>query len=319
VSSLVEDEKIESFFFIRYGLGGPHIRLRVKPVSGAEEIVLAEIERFARDFLERVPSRRSLEEDVLRRINRSILASDPHESDDSIFPDNFFQVMPFRPEIERYGGPERFLLSLDVFALSSVAALEFLFRHGEISRSGQLVSAFRLLLGQALGFAADEIELADLLRYGVDWMGGELPKVLEKGDSVARSQQEAFLAIFDRSLFEAQSFYAAARASTDASGLLLLGAAWLSAAVGSADRFTRAKIGGSQLHMTATRLGLGNAEEVYLSRLLTVTLEEARARGAELSGIGRKAPAEAPGRALRELVSLALQALRALPAVPPSV
>ena len=45
------------------------------------------------------------------------------------------------------------------------------------------------------------------------------------------------------------------------------------------NRVARAWIGGSHLHMTASRLGLGNVEEVYLSRLLTVTLAAARAAG----------------------------------------
>jgi len=313
VSSLVENAQIESFFFIRHGLGGPHVRLRLKifPHIGIE--VTRTVERFARDFLELTPSMKPLGEEVIQRFNQSILASDPHESDDSIYPDNSFHRMPFRPEIQRYGGPDRFRLSLDFFTLSSVAAIEFLFRHAEASRSLQLTAAFRLLLQQALGFAADEAELSDLLRYGVDWMGANLPRIVEKGDRVARSQIDAFLDLFRRSI-SAVGLLSARRESVDASDLLILGAQRLSEAT-AADHTTRVGIGGSQLHMTATRLGLSNAEEVYLSRLLTAALEAARVRGGEagLSWIGEKVSREESAEALGSLVPPALSALVKLP------
>lgn len=177
-------------------------------------------------------------------------------------------------------------MSLDFFTLSSVAALGFLWEHGDLPRSAQLAYAFRLLLLQALGFASSETELADLLRYGVDSWGESLPKVVEKGDKVARSQMDFFLGLFQESLAEVRSLYAGGELG-GASDFLAVGAGRLSAAIGTADRATRARIGGSQLHMTATRLGLSNAEEVYISRLLTVTLREASAAGeVDFTGLG---------------------------------
>ncbi|MBW8878999.1 MAG: hypothetical protein JF614_29005 [Acidobacteria bacterium] len=203
------------FFFIRHGLGGPHIRVRLRPVAGAGERVLDEMEHVARTFLAREPSMRSLEEEAIRRSNTAILRDDQHEVDDSVYPDNSYHVVPFRPEIERYGGPGRFRLSLDYFTLSSVVAVDFHFRLGGAARSVQLAQAYGLLLRQALGFAIGEDELADLLRYGVDWLGQDLPKVVEKGDAVARSQRELFLQLLFSSLDEARTV----RAQADASDL----------------------------------------------------------------------------------------------------
>lgn len=318
VATLARAGAITSFFFIRHGLGGPHIRLRLRPVSGAGERALDEMEHVARTFLTREPSTRSLEEDSIRRSNTAILKSDPHEVDDAVYPDNSYSVVPFRPEVERYGGLGRFRFSLDYFTLSSVAAIDFLFRFRDAARSVQLAQAYGLLLRQALGFATGEDELADLLRYGVDWLGQHLPKVVEKGEDVARSQMELFLQLLFSSLDEARIARARIEASSlSPSGLLVAGASRLSAAIGRAERGSRLRIGASQLHMTASRLGLTHAEEVYLSRILVCTLGEAcSGRGADLSWLQETAAgnaAEDPANALRQLLPHALEALAGLP------
>lgn len=265
-ASLAQERLIDAFFFIRYGLGGPHVRLRLRTLPGTRESALEAMQEAARRFLEASPSTASLSEEAIRRGNEAFLADGP-EAADAVYPDNSFRVVPFQPEVERYGGPDLFRASLDLFTLSSVAALEFLSRNADATRSVQLAQAFRLLLRQARGFAADGTELADLLRYGVDSMGESLPKIVAKADAVARSQMNVFLKLFHEDL------------PSPASDLLVLGSQRLSHIAGSAGRATRAGIGGSQLHMTANRLGLANAEEVYLSRLLTKILEEARLRG----------------------------------------
>ena len=319
VVSLVQAGRIDAFFFVRYALGGPHVRLRLRVLPGFREIVLAEVERpllrqdgslfqrrkverAAEGFLAATPSTESWEEEAIRRANESILASDPHETDDAVYPDNSFRVVPFRPEIERYGGPDLYRASLDFFVLSSVAALELLLQQENAPRAARLGAAFRLLLLQALGFAMDDAELADLLRYGVDSMGGAMPKILEKGDAVARAQRDRFLQLFRTSLTEARG-----GPSGTATGLLVAGSGGLSATIGFTDRAARAWIGGSHLHMTASRLGLGNVEEVYISRLLTATLAEVRAAGGESLLPG--GAAMLPGRALSELLPPALAAL----------
>lgn len=280
VVSLVRDEKIDAFFFLRYGLGGPHVRLRLRAIPGARDDVLETMQRSARRFLALEPSVHSLDEAVIRRWNESISAADPHAADDSVYPDNSFHLMRFRPEIERYGSPSRFRLSLDFFTLSSVAVLDHLRQHGDASRPARLAHAFALLLLQALGFAVDEEELSDLLRYGVDEWGERMPKVLAKGDEVARSRSGFFLRLFRDSLTEVRRPSSRRQAAGRPSDLLVAGAGRLSAAIGT-ERPLRSRIGGSHLHMTASRFGLTNAEEVYLSRLFTVTLGEVRTLGGE--------------------------------------
>ncbi|HVR95469.1 MAG TPA: lantibiotic dehydratase C-terminal domain-containing protein [Thermoanaerobaculia bacterium] len=327
VASLATAGWIDGFFFVRYALGGPHVRLRLRlretsEIAKAIVRVREAMERAAEHFLADLPSTRSLEEEAIRRTNETILAHDSSESDAAVYPDNSFRLVPFHPEVERYGGPERFLLSLDFFTLSSVSALEFLACRrlasgSEATRARLLGQALGRLLNQALAFAADEAELADLLRFGMDWWGEALPKVVEKGGRVAEARRDDFFHLFDRSLAEVVSVLSASPPSAGAAGLLVLGARRLSTAIGTADRAIRARIGASQLHLSANRLGLSNAEEVYLSRLLTETLSPMSAAG--LAGFPWRGEERTGSEGLGDLLPAALQALAATPgAMPPA-
>lgn len=310
VVDLEAEGGITGFFFIRYGLGGPHVRLRLRPTRGAEGQAMDRMERYADVFLANEPSRRSVDEESIRLSNEATLENDPNEVDPSVYPDNSFHVQPFRPEVERYGGPDRIGLSLDFFTLSSLAVLEHLSGLEDVPRSVRLAKATGLLLRQALGFAADEDELAGLLRYGVDWLGSDLPKIAEKGTVVAQSSLPRFLGLFDESFADTRALIS----QSDLTGLsprdlFVIGARSLSRALGDADRATRLRIGASQIHMTASRLGLNNAEEVYLSQILSLTLAEAQTSSArDLSELCR---ARSPW-SVRELLPAALKALVAL-------
>ena len=151
------------------------------------------------------------------------------------------------------------------------------------------------------------------------WNGGGPPKVIEKADKVFGLQSQGFLQLFRAGLEKVRSLLEDGEIASRAVDFLVLGAARLSAAVSGADRPTRVRIGGSQLHMTATRLGIGNAEEVYISRLLTSTLHELSAMGEEdLSWFdGEKAKAEENQReALRSLLAGALAEFTAASSTP---
>ncbi len=321
VASLVREDEIGAFFFVRYALGGPHIRLRLRIRPGSRKRIQEAMQQCAQRFLQLTPSTRSVDKETIRRTNESLLRGEPNETDDSVYPDNWFRFAPFRPEVERYGGPVLFRASLDFFTLSSAAALQFLAKCAEVSRSVQLAHALQLLFRQALGFSVDELELIDLIRYGVDSWGGALPRVVEKGDAVACSKMTTFLQLLGDSLAEARALRVEGSCGMEGD-LLALGAGRLSNAIRDSDRSTRARIGGSQLHMTATRLGLCNAEEVYISRLLSVTFCELRAKPGESLSWLRKhnmwGAVEQPGTAFGDLLSKALAKLAAPPGRPGS-
>jgi hypothetical protein len=305
VAGLLRSGWIDHFFFIRYWLGGPHIRLRLRPRSGASALVTEAAETRARDFLASWPSTSKLDREAILRFNKQVLANDAHELDDSIYPDNSLLAFPFRPEIERYGGPELWRDSLDFFVVSSATALELLGVYGGEPRSRQLAIAFRVLTYQALSFARDEDDLIALARYAVDLWGGKMPRVLAKADRVLAEQRRTFDRLFERELYLLEARPAAVvGVGEEAKAQLGEAARRLAWIVRAAGRDVRQRIGTSQLHMTANRLGLSNAEEVYLSRILASLASDFTASGKVL-GI-RPAAGEASLLPLGDLVPTAL-------------
>jgi hypothetical protein len=258
VGRLLTDGLIDSFFFIRYPLGGPHVRLRIHPRAGAGEAA-ARLAADAADFLARWPSTRSLDPEAIRRQNQSILATAPEENDDAVYPDNSFLAFPFIPEMERYGGPELLAGSLDFFALSSARALAFVSAHTGDPWPRQLSAISRLLALQAWGLARDAEDLMLFLASRAGFAAVDDP-LLQRGDEAFDRQSESYCNLLRHEL-----------------GAVLGGqetpwfgeaASRLASELGGAGSGLQRSIGLSQMHMTANRLGLKPQEEVYLGRIL---------------------------------------------------
>ena len=101
-----------------------------------------------------------------------------------------------------------------------------------------------------------------------------MPRAIAQAERVFAEQKRMIDRLFrhQRELLEAASL----ERSGDGEVLPRLRAAsrLLSRSIGAADLATHQRIGGSHLHMTANRLGLSNAEEVYLGRLLELAAAE---------------------------------------------
>lgn len=279
VVSLGEAGWIERFFFLFFSLGGRHVRLRLKAPPGWGGEVEGAVRRAAEELFRRRPSERSLSEEELRERNRQILAHDPNETDDAVYPDNSVQVVGFDPETGRYGGSERLSVSLDFFTASSLEALSFHRLCGEQPRSRQLTAALRVLLGLAWGLSTTADQLVELAGYAQRERDPLVEAVLDRGDQAFAGQEEQLVAVASSDLGDleqeadagapgkrgwfpeaARRFVASIAAGTPPAGQVLV----------------------SQLHMTANRLGLTHPEEVYLSRLLTRSLERVEEREPEL-------------------------------------
>ena len=299
---------IDRFFFIRYALGGPHVRLRCRLEPGADAgEILSAADIAAQRFFARHPSRQPWEDELVRRRNRAILANDPAEHDDSVYPDNSFRAVPFQPETERYGGVELLAVSLELFTLSSVAALETLAGCGA-SRGLQLNAFLRHLGRQARGSAADGEELLDLLAGLSRPAQNFFPRVVERADSVFSNQPEVF------ALLLADALEGGAGQAELADG-----AAWLRRCLAAIDEAARKRVLTSHMHMSANRLGLSNAEEAYLYRLLHRAGEELRnVRGDLLERLaaafaGRAARTREAEEELATVVSSALERFTQVP------
>jgi hypothetical protein len=282
VRELLSRREIDSFFFIRYGLGGPHVRLRLQVRPGAEERVAAEVEGAARRWFDQWPSRRRIEPELLARATARISWQDPAAGQEpAIQPDNSLRRAAFEPETERYGGSRYLPASLGLFALSSVTALR---RLGQIAggagRGRLLAVAAETLWRQALGYAGDSVELARLLAYSREQWGRDHPRAAEQAAGAWERQQEALVALALREI-ERRLALAPSPPLDGAQDPLAAGSLLLSRALGHLEPARRIYIGWSHLHMTANRLGLRNSEEVLLSALLAAALEEVRQRNPE--------------------------------------
>lgn len=270
VGSLLAAGAIDRFFFIRYELGGPHVRLRLRTVAeaAAAEKTVAEA---AEDFFARWPSTRPQAAELVQRRTREIMAADPSEMDATPYSDNSFRIVPFVPETDRYGGPELIGASLDFFALSSVRALGFAHASGAEPRSRQLPWVLRALAEQALGFARSEPELLHLLHYAAAGEKHPLAPFAARGDRAFEEQPEAFRHLL-------QETVALGTGETTA----LEEARWLTDRIHHAAPPVRERILKSHMHMTANRLGIRNPEEAFLCQILW--------RAAQDSGAWSRAP-----------------------------
>lgn len=165
---------------------------------------------------------------------------------------------PFEPETTRYGGPSLLPASLDFFCLSSQAALETLRQMATKSRAQQLTATLRRLVHQAVGAARDRSDLLLLLDYFEAWRPAMQP-VVEKADQVFDRAPNAHRRSVASSIQEARVLGEA--------DLLVSGAASLARSLDRLEDAERLPILRSQMHMTANRLGLLNAEESYLTRI----------------------------------------------------
>jgi len=236
VRSLWQEGKLESFFFLRHVLGGPHIRLRIRPAPGNHDGARAEVMKRAANYFDA-------------------------ERETVVLPDCSIHEISFEPEIERYGGPERIEASLDFFALSSARALRLLDHRATVTAGEWLTIALRLEARYILGFAADRLDLESLL--------AEPRASLETGEELLRKRvDQAFADSGDR-------LVRLLRGEIDKLGLAALSpledgevARSLRRELADADRATRTRIFSSQIHMAANRLGLARVEEAYVSRIL---------------------------------------------------
>jgi hypothetical protein len=269
LNELIAHRLIDRFFFIRYTLGGPHIRLRYRLTpGGTREAVDLILREAVTRFLERWRSTSTLDPERIRQESRAILAAVAEESE-LYYEDNTLLPFPFTPEVDRYGGPELLEPSLDFFAISSAQALEALRDPGWSSPGRRGAVVFRLLLRQAWGFARSEKELLLHLGYRLP-VGQEIgDEIWSKADRDFEARREVYRALLKHEL----SLLAEAESPRDgpvwpAPSFLCEAARRLSHAVRGEAPEMRWQIGHSQLHMTSNRLGFFPFQEMHLQRIL---------------------------------------------------
>jgi thiopeptide-type bacteriocin biosynthesis protein len=263
VSDLWSGGAIDGFFFIRYEEGGKHLRLRLRVAPGIETEAAT-------------GQTRSLLEARSARFREAL---DAPES--PLLPIDIVRAS-FELEEERYGGPRFFPCSLAFFALSSVDAIDFVERWRSVARARQLTEILTRLTRQAVGLARTAKELRDLGDYFVQWRS-RMAAIVARGDQMFENRRDDFVHRVREVL--AMAMVAPARAGEAAPGspeAQVAHARCLAAALDGLEGEARWRATTSQMHMTANRLGLNNAEESYLSAILCRSID---ALGPELDAL----------------------------------
>ena len=257
---------VDRFFFIRYGLGGPHLRVRWRLTDiDAENLTEQLLAERCSDFFHRLPSRRSLSGDQIRRINRSVLRADPAAGVDEVYEDNSWRRFPALFEIDRYGGLQRLITSLNLFCSSSISTLDLLTQQQNTER-WKLTVMLRLAVQLSWAFAIDPNEFVSLLHYASEF-------------SLARTQDHTEGILGQESIEQFVAHMAdemKSLATNSAMAPLVQLARILAADLADIPLLDRKSIAMSHIHMTANRLGLSNADECTLSAVLLTTANTLR-------------------------------------------
>ncbi|MEO1367187.1 MAG: lantibiotic dehydratase C-terminal domain-containing protein [Acidobacteriota bacterium] len=276
LESLVADQLVDRFFFIRYELGGPHLRLRWRlrttdPAAGAaaDGEIEGRLDDLSKSRWRGQPAPERWTAEKIRRVNRAILGRDPEtEGDAPRFEHGTWHRAPMAFETRRYGGPAHLDQTLRLFGFSSVIALDLL---GELPQGSPafVPRVIGRLIRLAFALSLDEDEFLDLVGYGPRFFGPTFSACRDQGDRV-------FAGAADRLERLARLEMGAASDGLAVDGAADGAAPSLDAAACRAARLHSEALPrnrgrwyalASHLHMFANRVGALNPQEVYWSRL----------------------------------------------------
>ncbi|RKE17122.1 thiopeptide-type bacteriocin biosynthesis protein [Streptomyces sp. TLI_171] len=251
LAPLMDGRPDADWFFIRYGEGGPHLRIRFRgdrPEDTAEELA-------------RLAGRRTPPDSPWAAGHGAVTA------------------VPYRPETERYGGATLLPLAEEVFTRSTRTALDALHAM-DASGGGRLAVALDLAHATAHGLGLAPVPAARWLRrHAASWRWvTEYPPL--PGAAVHTKVNSVFAQQRSRLAERAGALRAALDAATAPAWLT----AWSAQVSDAAARMRAAApdtsderlgwIWASQLHMLFNRLGVGPDEERAVGRLAGRTLLE---------------------------------------------
>ncbi|GAB3137375.1 thiopeptide-type bacteriocin biosynthesis protein [Micromonospora sonneratiae] len=310
VARLREAGLIRRWFFIRYWVEGPHVRLRLLPSTGADaETVRSTALEELRAYLKRRPALYdAASADTGDLYHRMFVAEYGEEAWQEKYGDT--GAMPFRPnnsvweeryepEYDRYGGPAGIELAERNFEASSDLVLRLLATTNTHVRTVLLGTSAQMTATMCYAFLGrDDRVVRFLENYRAFW------------ENTYQEQSDAFHDRFDRSfeqvaelLRQHLSRLGGAAADPDTARLTSIERGWLQHSVEVRDEVVRLADAGqlvfrrggpdaeptivtdhetaftvllsSYVHMTNNRLGASILDEIYLSYLMGRALEGA--------------------------------------------
>jgi Lantibiotic biosynthesis dehydratase C-term len=105
VTELVDGGLVDGYFFLRYWEGGPHLRLRLRPTSGAAtDPVRAAVTARCTRYLAAHPSARPVPEAEYAAAAARLARQERRDTyTESLYPNDSVHFVGYRPEHDRYG------------------------------------------------------------------------------------------------------------------------------------------------------------------------------------------------------------------------
>lgn len=291
VRSLRERGLVDRWFFIRYWLEGPHVRLRVLPARDADpERVRTEVRTALEAVLTRRPALYEADRDDSGELfKRMYLAEYSEEQwnaeygEDGEMPyrdNNTVHENAYRQELDRYGGPAGMALSEWHFERSSDLVLRLLATGNMHLRTVLLGQTAQLGMALCFAFLPDDAAVAGFLEnYRVFWETSYQEPSTEQHEAFDRG----FARMRDRLRDRLSAVRAAVRDPAGATGVEREWAEHCRELAARAADLTRAGelsfrdgpvtdpavalpiLLSSYVHMTANRLGASILDEIYLA------------------------------------------------------
>jgi hypothetical protein len=300
VERLRRELYIDRYFYIRYWLEGPHIRLRFRP---REPVHMVRVQSIARatveDYLARRPARGDFDPGPLLTVHRHLFRSE--YGDDAwqakygraaprLRDNNSIEHASYQPEYDRYGGPDGTDLAEWHFEASSDLTLRLLSLIPQGERAAVFGASMQLFTAMVSVFLSDRAAVASwLVRYQRYWEDAYLPASPDR-----HQHWDLAYARMAGTIVEEIHRMRVAVASDDLTELPAFVCLWIAHArvlkaravhlgeqgrlsfgtregTGAGERDPAARVAtllASYCHMTNNRLGVVPGDEAYLSYLI---------------------------------------------------
>ncbi|MEU1689065.1 thiopeptide-type bacteriocin biosynthesis protein [Micromonospora sp. NPDC005707] len=174
VDELRAEGLISRYFFIKYWMEGPHVRLRVLPAPGADPaVVRARVDEAIAAFLRRRPALYEVDSDGLGDLYKQMFLAeygrerwDEEYGPDGVMPmraNNSWHHIPYEREYGRYGGPAGMELAEWHFEHSSDVVLDLLATTNVHVRPVLLGLSAQLTMMMCAVFLTDDRRIAEFL------------------------------------------------------------------------------------------------------------------------------------------------------------
>lgn len=307
VADLRAQRLIRRYFFIKYWVEGPHVRLRLLPTSDADDAKIRQIaEQAITAYLRRRPALYRMDQQAVAPFYKDLFVIEygeakweetyGKEGSMPFYPNNSFAYIDYEPEYGRYGGAAGVEMAEWHFEYSSDTVIGLLRETNVNVRSMLLGRSVQLALPFFYGiFGDDESVLSALDRYIANWQKVYPWRRRNSQDQQAKRYQR-MAPILQERITQIRRYMLEEYSTSDLTETEKSWKQHISELRQNIDHLYREQrlIPGSQnrpeipsslnefyhyllssyIHMTNNRLGVSIPEEVYVAYLLKRTLED---------------------------------------------